>query len=74
LHSIGTGGGTAGCVDRSSIMSDKGEVVAVALLTQGELIGIGQALRFVVPIEKVPDDLSALLAKIDDADLSKSKK
>jgi hypothetical protein len=55
-------------------MSDKGEVVAVALLTQGELIGIGQALRFVVPIEKVPDDLSALLAKIDDADLSKSKK
>jgi hypothetical protein len=42
--------------------------VAVALLTRSELEGLGDSLRFVIPIEKVPDDLSKLLARIDEAD------
>ncbi|MFN3943725.1 MAG: hypothetical protein ACK4K7_02195 [Allosphingosinicella sp.] len=49
-------------------MADRGKFVAVALLTRSELEGFGNALRFVLPIEETPDDLGALLAKIDEAD------
>jgi hypothetical protein len=48
-------------------MVESEKFVAVALLTRSELQGIGQALRFVVPLDEAPDDFAELLARIDDA-------
>ncbi|HET9429197.1 MAG TPA: hypothetical protein VFO69_12640 [Allosphingosinicella sp.] len=48
--------------------------MAVALLTKGELQGIGNALQCVLPIEKVPNEFHDLLAKIDDAEERRMKR
>ena len=42
--------------------------VAIALLTQSELEGLGNTLRLVIPTDRLPDEFEELLAKIDEAD------
>jgi hypothetical protein len=44
----------------------KEEIVAIGLLTRHDLVGVGAALRNVIPLEDA--DFSDLLAKIDEAD------
>ena len=49
-------------------MAERKGYVAVALLTQSELEGVGNSLRLVIPTEQLPDEFEELLAKIDEAD------
>jgi hypothetical protein len=44
----------------------KEEIVAIGLLTRHDLLGVGAALRHVIPVED--GDFSDLLAKIDEAE------
>jgi hypothetical protein len=53
---------------RSYAMADRERYVAVSLLTSSELQGVGAALRGVLPLEDAPEDFSALLARIDEAE------
>jgi hypothetical protein len=49
-------------------MSERGEIVAIALLTRSELQGVGDALRHVIRVEDGAEDFAELLARIDEAE------
>ena len=62
------GRGTRPDTSRCHCMAERKGYVAVALLTQSELEGVGNSLRLVIPTEQLPDEFEELLVKIDEAD------
>jgi hypothetical protein len=53
-------------------MTDRGEIVAIALLTRSELRGVGDALRHVIRVEDGAEDFADLLVRIDNAESGRS--
>lgn len=53
---------------RCLLVVQRERIVAVALLTQSELQGVGDALRCILPIADLPNDFTELLAQIDEAE------